>query len=251
MNLKLQNKVAVITGSTRGIGLATAKILYSQGCKLIINGRSDKNVKQILDDLPGSIFVKGDVTNEKDAQIIVQAAIEHFNRIDILVCNVGSGDSVIPGDENTSEWQKMFSINFLSTTNIIEKSKNYLSVNNGVIICISSICGLEVIPSAPITYSSIKATLNAYVSGISRPFGKLGIRINAVAPGNINFEGSTWSKKIQENPKQVENMLNSEVALGRLGKPEDVGNLVAYLSSPISNFITGSVFTVDGGQHRS
>lgn len=251
MNLGLKDKIALVTGSTKGIGLETAKILYNEGCKLIINGRSDKNIKIILDEMPGTLFVKGDVTNNLDIKKIVQKIEKKFNKIDILVCNVGYSSSVSPGEENLKEWEKIFLLNFFATTNIIEKTKNLLALNKGVITCISSICGLEVIPSAPLTYSSAKAALNSYVLGISRPLGKLGIRINAVAPGNILFDGSVWSKKLNKDPQQVSELLEKEVALSKLGKPEDVGNLVAFLSSPLSNFITGTILTVDGGQHKS
>tara|TARA_Y100000589_G_C26773856_1_gene474942 strand:- start:237 stop:614 length:378 start_codon:yes stop_codon:yes gene_type:complete len=120
--------------------------------------------------------------------------------------------------------------------------------DSGSIICISSICGLEVINGAPITYSVAKAALNAYVKGISRPLGKDGIRINAIAPGNILFEGSTWQHKLDDNPEIVEKMLKNNVTLNTFGRPIDIANLVLYLSSPISNFVTGSIFTLDGGQ---
>lgn len=87
--------------------------------------------------------------------------------------------------------------------------------------------------------------------GISRPFGKLGVRINAVAPGNILFDSSIWSRKLVEDAAVVYEMLEKEVALGVLGSPDDVAQLVAYLASPRSKFTGGSVFTLDGGQVRS
>ena len=106
-------------------------------------------------------------------------------------------------------------------------------------------------PGAPVTYSAAKAALHAYVRGIARPLGKLGIRINAIAPGNILFEGSVWSRKLQENSAAVESMLERDVALARLGTPRDVAELVAYLVSPRSGFASGAVWTLDGGQVHS
>ena len=108
--------------------------------------------------------------------------------------------------------------------------------------------GIEVIPGAPITYSAAKAALNAYVRGIARPLGKQGVRINAVAPGNILFDGSVWSRKLAEDAPAVQAMLAKDVALGSLGTPYDVGSLVAYLASSRCSFASGSIWTLDGGQ---
>ena len=134
---------------------------------------------------------------------------------------------------------------------MIEASISALKQTKGSIVCVSSICGLEIIPGAPVTYSVAKAALNAYVKGVARPFGKFGVRINAVAPGNILFDGSTWERKLTENHNQVKAMLDREVPLQRLGEAQEVADLVAFLVSPRSAFATGSVWTLDGGQIHS
>jgi len=157
----------------------------------------------------------------------------------------------LPGDENYKEWQKSFSINLWSSTNVIEASKKYLELSKGVIICISSICGLEVVKGAPVTYSAAKAALHAYVKGVSKPFGKLGIRINAIALGNIIFNGSLWSEKLKNQPNSTQNMLDEEVSISRFGKPEEVADLVKFIAFKNNGFINGSVWTLDGGQVRS
>ena len=251
MDFKLENKTALITGSSRGIGLQIARTLQKQGCKVVLNSRESASLNKSANQLKGSISIAGDVTNPDEAKKIADETIKILGSLDILVCNVGSGKSVSPGHENFAEWKKMMDINFFSTTNMVEASKDYLSKTKGKIICISSICGNETIPGAPITYSCAKSALNAYVKGISRFLAKKNIRINAIAPGNILFNGSTWDKKIIDNPIFVQEMLTKEVPLGCFGSPEDIACLVCYLASPLSSFMTGSILTLDGGQIRS
>lgn len=251
MHLELADKRALVTGSSRGIGRAIAQVLHGEDCQVMLNGRSADALAQVASELPGVSFVAGDVTRPEEARRIVAEAKAALGRLDILVCNVGSGRSVPPGTESHEEWLRVFAVNFWSATNVIEAAREMLAASCGAIVCVSSICGLEVIPGAPVTYSAAKAALNAYVRGISRPLGKLGVRINAVAPGNILFEGSVWSRKLADDTSAVQAMLEREVALAGLGDAKSVADLVAYLVSPRARFVTGSVWTLDGGQVRS
>lgn len=251
MELELRNKVALVTGSSRGIGRSIAEVLHHEGCHVALNARNLESLVKVADTIPGSLPVQGDVTCEKEAKKIVSQVIGALGKLDILICNVGNGKSVPPGEETYEEWQKVFSQNLWSTTNMVEAARESLAISHGSIVCISSICGIEVIHGAPITYSTAKAALHAYVRGIARPLGKQGVRINAIAPGNILFDGSVWSRKLVENKNDVQEILKRDVSLNRLGSPSDVANLAAYLASPRSNFVTGSIWALDGGQIHS
>lgn len=251
MDLGLSGKVALVTGSSRGIGRAIAETLHVEGCKVALNGRNAKDLAEASAALPGSIAVSGDVTSFEIARRVVAETVAKVGQLDILVCNVGSGRSVQPGDETPEEWQRIFAINLWSTTNTVAAARSALTDSKGAIVCVSSICGLEVVSGAPVTYSAAKAALHAYVRGVARPLGKCGVRINAVAPGNILFEGSVWSRKLAQDVESVRAILDQDVALSRLGSPDDVAALVAYLASPRAAFATGTIWTLDGGQVRS
>jgi 3-oxoacyl-[acyl-carrier protein] reductase len=251
MQLDLTGKTALVTGSSKGIGRAIAELLHAEGCRVALNGRTPDDLAAATAQLAGTIGVAGDVTRPEGAQRVVADVVSAFGHLDILVCNVGSGRSVPPGSETADEWQRVFALNLWSTTNTVEAAREALGASKGVIVCISSICGIEVVPSAPVTYSAAKAALHAYVRGIARPLGMQGVRINAVAPGNILFDGSVWSRKLAEDELAVQSMLGKDVALGCLGTPGDVANLVAYLASPCSRFASGAIWSLDGGQIHS
>jgi 3-oxoacyl-[acyl-carrier protein] reductase len=246
MQLELSGKQALVTGSSQGIGRAIAESLHAEDCGLILNDLVPAETP-----LPGSATVLGDVTRPEEARRIIAEATAVSGRLDILVCNVGGGRSVPPGSETHEEWQRVFALNLWSTTNMVEAAREVLAESQGVIVCVSSICGLEVIPGAPVTYSAAKAALHAYVRGIARPLGKQGVRINAVAPGNILFDGSVWSQKLAQDAEAVQKMLDHDVALARLGTPKDVAELVTFLASPRAGLATGGVWTLDGGQVHS
>jgi len=251
MNLQLSGKTVLVTGSSRGIGKSIAKAFYDEGCTLVLNGRNKNTLLQTLKEFPErtSYFV-GDVTMPETCTNLIKKVIEDWGKLDILICNVGNGKSVPIGDETFEEWNRVFLVNFFSTTNMIEATKNELKKTHGKIVCISSIAGIEDV-KAPLTYSVAKSALNTYVKGISRILAKDDIRINAIAPGNILFKDSIWDHKLKENPKFVDDLLEKEVALNRLGTPEEVANFVIFTSSKLSDFATGSIFVVDGGQIRS
>lgn len=251
MNLDLAGKTAVVTGSSRGLGKTIAQALYREGCQVVLNARDASVLQPLAKEMgEGAFAVAADVGDPLSCQDLVKKTQQRFGKIDVLVCNVGSGRSVPPGQENLAEWNRVFGVNLASATNMVEAAADSLARTRGSIVCISSICGIETL-GAPVTYSAAKAALNAYVRGIARPLGQRGIRINALAPGNLIFEGSVWEKKQKENSAAVNDMLQREVALRRLGKPEEIADFVLFLASPRSAFATGAVFVVDGGQIRS
>ena len=241
----------LITGSSSGIGRGIAETFVSLGSQVVINGRNEEKLANLAANNTNYFPVCGDVSDPSQASSIVADAACVLGGIDLIICNVGSGVSVAPGKETHGEWLRVLGQNFFRATNIIEAGVKYLRESKGSIICISSICGSEVIPGAPITYSVAKAAINAYVKGISKSLGALDIRINAVAPGNIIFEGSVWDRKTKQDLSSVNDMLYNEVSLRRLGAVSEIVDTVVWLASPKSSFITGSVLVVDGGQTRS
>lgn len=251
MDLRLRNKKVFVSGSSRGIGLSIARKFIEEGADVVINSRNTDELTASAISLGNCNSIAGNLSNPTDASATITKAAEILDGIDIVVCNVGSGSSVPPGQETYNEWRRVFDVNFFSATNLIEASRSFLRKSQGSIVCISSICGNETIPGAPITYSVAKSAINTYVKSMSLPLGLEGIRINAVAPGNINFEGSIWSEKMAQDPESVKSMLENNVPLGELGSPDDVANLVIWLASDVAKFVTGTIFTTDGGQTRS
>lgn len=248
MNLKLEGKNVLVTGSSQGIGKAIGLAFYNEGARVVFHGRDPKKLSVLTDKLSRAYSVTGDITTPVGAENVCQSAIRLCGELDVLVCNVGSGASVKPGDEDFSEWQRVFGLNLWATTNMVECSKGSLIKTGGSIVCISSICGLETIKDAPVTYSAAKAALNSYVKGISRPLGIHNVRINAIAPGNVLFEGSSWQKKLQEDSNGIKNLISSTVPLKCFGETSDIASLCMYLASSRSRFVTGAIWTIDGGQ---
>jgi 3-oxoacyl-[acyl-carrier protein] reductase len=251
MDLNLRNKKVFVSGSSRGIGLSIARKFIEEGAEVVINSRNSDELTSAALFLGNCNSIVGDLSNPSDALATITKAAEILGGIDIVVCNVGSGSSVPPGQETYHEWRRVFDINFFSATNLIEASRKFLGKSQGSIVCISSICGIETIPGAPVTYSVAKSALNTYVKSMSVPLALEGIRINSVAPGNINFEGSVWSKKIAQDLNSVKDMLEKNVPLREFGSTDDVAHIVIWLASDVAKFVTGSIVIADGGQTRS
>lgn len=253
MKLELNDRVALVTGASRGIGLAIATTLAAEGAKVALAARGVGALDTARAAVGGDTSVHvADVTDPAAAKALVESVEKQWGSLDILICNVGSGASVPPGKETAAEWSRVMDLNLFAATNVIEASRRLMARGSGdrSIVCISSIAGMAAL-GAPVTYYAAKAALNATVRGLARPLALEGIRINAVAPGNILAADGTWARKIAENKQAVDDMLQREVALRRLGTPEEIADVVAFLASPRAAFVTGSVMVADGGQLRS
>ena len=249
MDLGISGKVALVTGSSRGIGFAISQTLMAEGCVVVLNGRDRDKLADAASRLGNPPALAADVSDVARCKELLSFVLDKVGRLDILVCNVGSGRSVPPGEETSEEWQRMFDVNLAGAVNMVDIARPALANTGGSILCISSIAGIEAL-GAPVTYSVAKAALNAFVRGIARPLAQSNIRINGLAPGNIHFDGSVWDQRLKEDPGSVDTMLKNEVAMGRLGRTDEIADVAAFLVSPRASFITGTVVVADGGQVR-
>ena len=251
MDFDFKNQNVFISGSTKGLGKEIASRFKLAGSSIAINGRNSEDLHKTKAEISADHAFQADVTNEVDTARVINAAIDVFGKIDILICNVGSGSNLNKDLDPLTPWKYMMDVNFWSAVNLIE-SIEALQPNHPIsIVCISSICGIEIVPGAPPAYSVAKSALNSYVRVKSKGLKSVGSRINAIAPGNIMHENSIWLKKKNENPAEVNDYINKNVPLNRMASTGEIADLVLYLASPKASFVSGSIWTIDGGQVNS
>ncbi|OHX12811.1 SDR family NAD(P)-dependent oxidoreductase [Chromobacterium sphagni] len=249
MDLELAGKRALVTGSSRGIGRAIAGALRAEGCEVVLNGREPLRLAEAAAAL-GCDSLAADVTDAADCARLFETVEQRYGRLDVLVCNVGSGRSLPPGREDGAEWLRMLNLNLMAAVNAIQAARPLMARTGGAMLCVSSICGQAAL-GAPLAYSAAKAALDSYVRGAARVLAADGIRLNALAPGNVLFSGSVWEGKLAQDEAAVRQMLEREVALARLGSDREIADTAAFLCSARASFTTGSVVVVDGGQLRA
>ncbi|MFK7825800.1 MAG: SDR family NAD(P)-dependent oxidoreductase [Oligoflexales bacterium] len=254
MDLKLNDKVVVISGSSKGIGLGIAETLLTEKCKVVITGRNIDHLKKAEFNLVNRfgqealLAIQSDFRSPTKVKNMINQVTNHFGKIDILVCNVGSGTSSSEALPDEDSWESTFQTNLNSAVYAVRLSLPYLEKRtNSNIIFVSSIAGSEVI-GAPTGYSVAKSAINSLSKNLAIKLGSKGIRVNTISPGNILFPGGTWEAKVRDDKQKVQCMLNEKVPLGRFGNPREIGDVVAFIASDRSSFITGSNFYVDGGQ---
>jgi len=248
MDLKLEGKNALVTGSSKGIGYSIASQLHAEGCNITLNGRnitSLENSASLFDDRIH--YCESDVTNPHDCQKLVKDSIEHWGSIDILVCNVGNGSSVKPGNENFEEWNRVLQNNFFSATNVIEALVNSDSKTPKSILCVSSIAGIES-TGAPVTYSVAKSAINFYAKYKAKELAKFKISLNIISPGNILQPNNNWDRKIKNNKMKTLRYISKNVPMNSFCKPLEIAETINFILNTKNNFITGSNFVIDGGE---
>ena len=257
MDLGLKCKVAFITGSSRGIGRAIAAAFLAEGARVIITGRDNTSLNKTSKELSKKygeasiVSCQGDMTQADIITGCLEVAMKKFGKIDILVANVGTGKSKPGLEADRDEWEKMLNLNLLGGLETAREIVPVMQKNRtGNIVFVSSIAGLER-SASPLPYAAAKAALFSLSKNLSQLLARDNIRVNAVAPGNIMFEGGRWEEIIKERPDVIEEYIKKNVPMQRFGTPEEIADAVAFLASERASFITGTCLVVDGGQTQA
>ncbi len=235
-------KTVLITGSSRGIGAAMAKLFCENGYNVAINyNNSEKEAKELCSLLPGSLLLKGDVSSEEDVKNMIEQTVTHFGKIDVLINNAGISQTGLLQDISLEEWEKHFSINVTGTFLMCKHAaKNMIANHNGKIINISSIWGISG-ASCESCYSASKGAVIVFTKALAKELGASNITVNCIAPGFIDTD---MNKHISKEDTQT---FANETPLGRIGTPLEVAKAALFLASGNADFITGQILGVDGG----
>ena len=256
MELSLEGKVAMITGGSRGLGRQIAGTLAREGCKVAICARDEEQLKQTVSEFQAQGFEaqgsRADVIQEEDAARFHQETVEGLGNPDILVNNVGGRrGSVIFEETSMEQFIEGLHVNLISAVRLSALVLPHMKSQGwGRIINISSIYGRE--HGGSIDYMTGKAGLIAFSKHLALQLASSGVLVNCVAPGSIDFPGSTWDRfQRTQTPEVVAEFIDRNLPMGRFGWPEPIGEMVAFLASDRANLITGACVNVDGGQSKS
>ena len=242
--MQLKGKTALVTGSTRGLGKAIALKLAQMGANIVLNGSSDaifKTEEEFKSAGYNVIVSKCDVRNEEDVKQMVSSAVEAFGSIDILVNNAGITKDKPLAMMSVQDWDDVLDVNLKGAFLCIKYvSKVMIKKRAGKIVNIASVAGRYGNPGQT-NYSASKAGLIGMTKTVAKELASRNINCNAVTPGLIQ------SDMTDVLPEEVKNNYLKNIPLGRFGTPEDVANVVAFLASEDSNYITGQVIHIDGG----
>ena len=242
----LKDKVAIVTGASRGIGAAIAKKLSSEGAQVAINYNNSlqqaTEVLEIVDSFSTGILVQGDVSVQADAERVFEEVINKWGKIDILVNNAGINRDKLLMRMDPSDWDDVMNVNLRGTFLCSKLVLPYLvKQRQGHIVNVSSVVGLSGNPGQA-NYAASKAGLVGFTKALAREVASRNITVNAVAPGFITSGGM-----VDELSEDAKSNILKRIPMGRFGTVEEVAESCLFLCSPQSSYITGQVLTMDGG----
>lgn len=248
--MRLKDKVAIVTGSSKGIGEGIARIFSREGAKVVVTCRTEKDglemARELGSDKGRALFVKTDVTNTDDIQNLIAKTVSTFGKIDVLVNNAGYHLSKNAEETSEEEWTFIQDTNLRSTFRCCKYALPHLKKTKGNIINISSMVGVVGQPNAA-AYAATKGGQIALTKNMAIDFAPFGVRVNVICPGWIQTPlVEDWFSQ-QKDPDAARKYIYSVHPLGRIGTIEECGYLAAFIASDEALFITGARFDIDGG----
>jgi len=242
--MRLNNKIAIITGGASGIGLACARLFTQEGARVAIFGRRQDRLNQAQKEIGDAVLaVQGDITSEQDVKRLVDSTLKELGKVDILVNNAGTFTGGPLHETDSGEWDRVFNINMTGVFQLTRQVlPHMIEQGSGSIIHISSILGMIAVPQTA-AYNASKGALNQFSKSIAVEYGAQGIRSNALCPGMIETE---MTEELRQDTALMAEFLKG-YPLGRFGKPEEVAQACLFLASDESAFITGATLPIDGG----
>jgi 3-oxoacyl-[acyl-carrier protein] reductase len=256
MDLGLQNKIAIITGASRGIGKGIALGLAAEGCHLAICARHPEQLEAAAAEIRAKnvdvLALPLDVTRPDHVEQLVQQTLAKFGKIDVLVNNVGGNRRGLFEKTSDEDWEAIIDLNLMAHVRVSRAVIPHMRERgSGVILFISSIFGRESGGVNLSIYNTTKAGLISLAKIMAVELAPHNIRVNSVAPGSIRFPGGGWDKRCLEDPEGMKAFVAREMPLGRFGTVEEVANVVVFLASERASLMTGACINVDGCQSRS
>jgi 2-deoxy-D-gluconate 3-dehydrogenase len=245
MDMLLGGKVAIVTGASRGLGEATVRALVAEGVRVLAVGRDAERLQALASELGGAVSLAvADMRRPEEVAALPQAALDAFGGLDIVVNNAGIAPAADFLEQPQAAWEEIFAVNVAAPAVLVrEAGRHLVAQRSGKIVNVASTSGMSGKPQL-VAYSASKGAVIQFTKALAAEWARHGVQVNAIAPGAFETDAQ---RAVLESPSLLERRTR-KIPARRIAAPAELGPLVCYLASPLADFVTGSVFVIDGGE---